>query len=260
MPVDGPDVVLYEKRGRVGIITMNRPERMNALGGGLPERVRECWAEINRDEDVLVGILTGTGRAFCAGADLRRAAESEVSGELGTLMPSTVSPWAPVPTWKPTIAAINGYCLGGGFNVAMTCDIRIAADTAEMGMPEGRWNRSAGFGARLEYFPTIGIACELLLWGERITAQRAYEIGFVNKVVPPDQLMDTALEYADIVMDKAPASARAHKQMIYHGRDMSVPQLEAYGQALFYPIRNMEDSREGPRAFMEKRKPVWKGR
>ncbi len=260
MPVEGRDVVLYEKQGRVGIITMNRPERMNSLGGGLPERVRECWEEINRDDDILVGILTGNGRAFCAGADLRRAAESEVSGQMGTLIPSSVSPWTPVPTWKPTIAAINGYCLGGGFSVAMSCDIRIAADTAELGMPEGRWNRSAGFGARLEYFPTIGIACELLLWGERITAQRAYEIGFVNKVTPLGQLMDTAMEYAEIVMDKAPASVRAHKQMIYHGRDMSVPQLEAYGQSLFYPIRNMEDSREGPRAFTEKRKPVWTGR
>ena len=260
MPVEGPDVVLYEKKGHVGIITMNRPERMNSLGGGLPERVRECWAQVNRDDDVWVGILTGVGRAFCAGADLRAANEREVSGQIGTLVPSVVSPWAPVPTWKPTIAALNGFTLGGGFNVAMTCDIRIAADTVELGMPEGRWNRSAGFGARLEYFQTIGIACEMLMWGERISAQRAYEIGFVNKVVPVDKLMDTAMDYAEIVMEKAPASVRAHKQMIYHGRDMAVPQLEAYGQALFQPIRNMEDSREGPKAFVEKRKPVWQGR
>ncbi len=260
MPVDGPDVVLYEKKGHVGIITMNRPERMNSLGGGLPQRVQHFWEEVSKDDDVWCAILTGTGRAFCAGADLKAAAEREVSGEVGSLIPSAVNPFKHVPTWKPTIAAINGFALGGGFHQAMTCDIRIPADTAELGMPEVRWNRSAGFGARLEYFQTIGIACEMLLWGERITAQRAYEIGFVNKVVPLDKLMEAAMEYAETVMDKAPASVRVHKQMIYFGRDMGIEALQAYGSALFQPVRNMEDSREGPKAFTEKRKPQWKFR
>ncbi|MBM2825941.1 MAG: enoyl-CoA hydratase [Dehalococcoidia bacterium] len=265
MPVDGPDVVLYEKRGHVGIITMNRPERLNALGGGLPQRVRHFWDEINKDDEVWVGILTGVGRSFCAGADLRAAADrdaaaesGEATGESSFLVPSSVNPHSPVPSWKPTIAALNGFALGGGFHMAMTCDIRIAADTAEIGMPEVRWNRSAGFGARLEYFPTISIACEMLLWGERISAQRAYEIGFVNKVVPADKLMETAMEYADTVTDKAPASVRNHKMMIYNGRDMGIGALEAYGRALFGPIGRMEDSKEGARAFVEKRKPQWK--
>src|SRR5713101_9101097 len=109
MPIDGPDVVLYEKKGHVGIITMNRPERMNSLGGGLPQRVQEFWAEVARDDDVWCAILTGVGRAFCAGADLKAAAEREVSGQEGSMIPTEVTSFRHVPTWKPTIAAINGF-------------------------------------------------------------------------------------------------------------------------------------------------------
>lgn len=258
MPLTGPDVALYEKRGHVGIITMNRPERMNALGGGLPQRIGEHWQAVNADDDVWVAILTGTGRAFCAGADLKDMNESGRPAGSGETVASGPASFLHVPTWKPTIAAINGWCLAGGWSQAMSCDVRIAAESAQFGITEVKWNLPATFGARLEYLPTIGITCEILLWGQFHTAQRMKEVGFVNRVVPDAQLMDEAMNWADLVCQNGPAAVRAHKQLIYMGRNMAVGEMTQLGNALFRPISQMEDSREGPRAFVEKRKPQWK--
>lgn len=258
MPLTGPDVALYEKRGHAAIITMNRPERMNALGGGLPQRVQEHWHTANEDDDVWVVILTGTGRAFCAGADLKDMNESGRPAGSGSIVATGPTPSTHVPTWKPTIAAVNGWCLAGGWSQAMSCDVRIAAESAQFGITEVKWNLPAGFGARLEYVASIGLACEILLWGQFHTAQRMYEVGFVNKVVPDAQLMEEAMHWADLVCINGPAAVRAHKQMIYMGRNMAVNELAQLGNALFRPISQMEDSREGPRAFVEKRTPQWK--
>jgi enoyl-CoA hydratase len=258
MPLTGPDVALYEKRGHVGIITMNRPERMNALGGGLPERIQEHWNAVNEDDDVWAAILTGTGRAFCAGADLKAMNESGRPAGSGSMVATGPTKGAAVPTWKPTIAAVNGWALAGGWSQAMSCDVRLAAESAQFGITEVKWNLPAGFGARLEYFISIGLANEVLLWGQFHTAQRMYEIGFVNKVVPDDQLMEEAMRWAELVCKNGPASVRAHKQMVYAGRDMGVGELAQFGNALFRPIALMEDSKEGPKAFVEKRSPEWK--
>ncbi|MBI4498487.1 MAG: enoyl-CoA hydratase/isomerase family protein [Chloroflexi bacterium] len=255
MPLSGPDVVLYEKRGHVAIITMNRPERMNALGGGLPQRLQEHWQTVNADDEVWVAILTGTGRAFSAGADLKERHERGVPDDASNPVLRGATPWAPVPTWKPTIAAINGYCVAGGFGVAMTCDVRLAAASAQFAITEVKVNGL--FPGRLEYFPTIGIACELLMWGQYLTAQRMAEIGFVNKVVPDDQLLDEALRWAELVCDNAPASVRATKHWVYLSQGMSDYQQIQFRNALFRPLTQMEDFREGPRAFVERRKPQW---
>jgi len=257
MPLDGPDVALYEKRGHIAIITMNRPERMNALGGGLPQRIQEHWQTVNEDDDVWAAILTGTGRAFCAGADLKAMNESGRPAGSGSVVASTPTTFKQVPTWKPTIAAINGWALAGGWSQAMSCDVRLAAESARMGITESKWNLPGGFGARLEYVSSIAVACEILMWSDFHTSQRMYEVGFVNKVVPDDQLMDEAMRWADHICTRGPGSVRAHKQMIYLGRNMGPHDLAELGSAIFKPVGAMADSKEGPKAFVEKRLPQW---
>ena len=170
-------------------------------------------------------------------------------------------PHPDIQTWKPTIAGINGYCLAGGWAMAQACDVRISADHATFGIPEVRWNLPAGFGARLEYTASVGIAREMLLWGRPITAQRSYEIGFVNKVVPKEKLMDEVMDWAEHMCTLGQDAVRAHKQMIYRSRNMSVAELNALGRDLFYwyPAKKgvVWDATEGPRAFAEKRTPEY---
>ena len=156
-------------------------------------------------------------------------------------------------TRKPTIAAINGYCLAAGWLMAMRCDVRIAAEHAEFGIPEVTWNLSGGFGAHLAYVATIGIAWEILMWGRRISAQRAYEIGFVNKVVPKERLMDECMEWAEYMCTLGQPAVRAHKELIYRGRNMSWSDLHALEKDLFpwfwYPERLKIDATAGPKEF-----------
>lgn len=256
MPISGPDVALYEKRGHIAIITMNRTERLNAMGGGLSERIREHWETVNADDDVWAAILTGAGRAFCAGADLKDRNERGVPDESSSPLLRGASSWAPVQTWKPTIAAINGYCVAGGFGVAMSCDVRLAAESAQFAITEVKVNGL--FPGRLEYFPTIGVACEMLIWGQYCSAQRMKEINFVNKVVPDDQLMEEALRWAELVCENAPTSVRMTKQWVYLAQGMNPYQQLQFRNSLFRSLTQMDDFREGPRAFVEKRKPQWK--
>ena len=258
--ITGKDVLLTEKRGKVFIMTVNREERRNAMSNELSDRMAEEWERFNEDDDLYVAILTGAGDvAFSSGHDLKEDVEGDVRGGAFKSIPpyQARTPHPMVPTWKPTIAAVNGYALAGGWALAQRCDVRIAADIATFGMPEVRWNLPAGFGAQLEYFQTLGISAELLMWGRSITAQREYEIGFVNKVVPHAQLMEEAMECADYMCTLGQPSVKAHKQMIYRGRDMSRSELQSLGRDLFYwyPAKPgvVIDATEGPRAFAEKR-------
>ena len=162
--------------------------------------------------------------------------------------------------WKPTIAAVNGYAIAGGFMMAMQCDIRIAAEHARFGVAEARWNMSGGnWMAPLTRIIGLGHALELCLWGDtQITAERAYEIGFVNQVVPKEQLMDTAMEWASRMLDLAPRAVRNIKECLYRGYYLSPLDANALGQAIEQNLRGMKDSLEGPRAFTERRKPVFR--
>ncbi len=266
---DNPVVVLDTKEdGRIWIITMNRPERMNAMGGGMTGELTRAWEAFRDDRQARVAILTGAGeRAFSAGADLRDAAESRARAAAGEPPPPPAEPqrnWIPLAErlnmWKPTIAAVNGYAIAGGFMMAMQCDIRIAAEHARFGVAETRWNMSGGnWMAPLTRIIGLGHALELCLWGDtQITAERAYEIGFVNQVVPKEHLMDTAMGWATRMLDLAPRAVRNIKECLYRGYYLSPLDANALGQAIEQNLRGMQDSLEGPRAFAERRRPVFR--
>jgi enoyl-CoA hydratase/carnithine racemase len=163
-------------------------------------------------------------------------------------------------TWKPLIAAINGYAMAGGWAIAQMCDLRLAAEDATMGITETRWSLLPPFATALPKFIPMAAALELVFTAKPITAQRAYEIGFVNKVVPKDRLMDEAKDLARHIIDNAPLSIRYFKELAYRGVDMSEPALAALTRHMYDQLLRTEDSKEGPRAFAEKRKPQWRGR
>jgi enoyl-CoA hydratase/carnithine racemase len=252
----------YETKDRIGIVTINRPERMNALHPPANFELHEIWNEFERDPDVWVGILTGAGdKAFSAGNDLRYTAEhgrdtvrSAETGFGGITNRTTC--------WKPIIAAVNGYALGGGFEMALACDIIIAADHARLGLPEPLVGLMAGAGGvhRLPRMIPQKIAMGYMLTGRHMTAQEAHRLGIVNEVVPLAELMPTALRWANEILECAPLSIRATKQAalmgLGHPLDLALRMTCSEAEKM----RRSEDTVEGPRAFAEKRKPNWKAR
>jgi len=259
-------VLVYEKKldGRVVVMTMNRPDAMNALNGELSEALGEAWERFRDDEEAWVAIITGAGdKAFSAGADLKETTLIR-TGQLKPVRRSRRSPFPmaeEINLWKPTIAAINGFAIAGGWAIAQLCDIRIAAEHAELGVSEVRWNMPAGWLHPLTRQMHLGHALEIVLWGDRrITAQRAYEMGWVNRVVPGERLMDEAMEWAERILYLAPRDVRNLKEILYRGFYMSPTEGAAFARALEQNLTGMEDSIEGPRAFSEKRKPQFKNR
>lgn len=255
--IAGPDILTTERRGRVYILTLNREERRNAFSAELLDRIAQEMERFDQDDELHVAILTGAGDvAFCAGHDMKEDVEGDVRGAAQPPYQAQ-RPHPQVWSWKPTIAAINGYCLAGGWYLAQCCDVRIAAEHASFGMPEAKWNLPAPFGAFHEYQISFGVAAEMLLWGRSITARRAYEIGFVNEIVPKGQALERAMEWAEEVCALGQDAVRAHKQLLYRGRDLSVAEREALGEDLFYWYwpKPVVDATAGQRAFTEKRKP-----
>lgn len=263
----GESVVLIDtsEDDKIWKITMNRPHRMNSIGSGLGQALGDAFFDFTHSPQARVAVLTGAGeRAFCAGADLKETADrrqAEARGE--TVAPPNPGARNMVPLseglrcWKPTIAAINGFAIAGGFMFAMQCDIRIAADHARIGIAEVRWNMGgAGWMIPVTRQIGLGLALELILWGDtQWTAERAYDAGWVNQVVPLAQLEETAMEWAQRALDMAPRAVRNDKQALYRGFGMTPDQGAAYGGALEQNLQGMRDSVEGPSAFAEKRRP-----
>jgi enoyl-CoA hydratase len=254
--------VLYDQEEQIVTITLNRPEALNAINRQLRQELNEAILRFDRDETARVAIITGAGRAFCAGRDLKERAADNAAGiqaRATDSMGTDSLAWF-AQTWKPLIAAINGYAMAGGWAIAQICDLRLAADDAMMGITEARWSLLPPFATVLPKLIPMAAALELVLTAQPITAQRAYEIGFVNKVVPKERLMDEAKELARQIIDNAPLSIRYFKELAYRGLDMSEPALAALTRHLYDQLLRTEDSKEGPRAFAEKRKPRWQGR
>lgn len=256
MPLTGKDMLLYEKKDRIVTITLNRPERMNAFSEELHGMFYEAFQRFNNDDDAWVAIITGSGdKAFSSGADLKD--ESSTAGA-GRGLPK---PWYVMDIWKPMIAAINGYCVALGWMVAQKCDIRIAADHAQMGITEAQFNLSATFAADLVEQLNLAHVLEIVLWGDKlISAQRAYEIGWVNKVVPKEKLMEEAMSWAVRMTNLAPRAVRHYKEIVYRSLNMSPADRQAFAVALQADQAGMEDTIEGVKAFREKRKPTFKNR
>ena len=250
----------YEKEGRVAIFTINRPEAMNALNADVQRELHETMVDFRDDPDLWVAIITGAGdRAFSAGADIKGFRPG--TGEVGETRRE--EPPARADTiWKPFIAAIHGYCLGGGLELAMTCDIRIAAEDSQLGQPEVNIGFMPGGGGtqRLPRFVPRAWAAWILLTGERIDAQEAYRIGLVNKVVPLDQLMPTAKEIANTICERGPLGVRATKEAYLKGYNMTLEEgLQLEREKVAY-IQTTEDFMEGARAFAQKRPPQYKAK
>lgn len=245
--------VLYEVRGAVAVITINRPDQLNAINNAVCEQLTAALRRFDADDALRVAILTAAGnRAFSAGRDLK-----EVAG--GAKRPPIPVIGETVEVNKPVIAAVNGTAVGGGWIFAQMCDVCIAADHAKFGIAEAKVGRGLHWTPPLVHMVGSRIALELMITGKTIDAQRALAIGFVNRVVPYAELMPAALAMADEIIACAPLSVANARQMVRHAMNMGVDAALAEGGRLAEKLYASEDSREGPRAFKEKRKPVWKG-
>lgn len=257
--------VLYECKGHVAWITLNRPEAMNAFDPEMLQLLGQHLKVFDEDDALRVAILTGAGdKAFCAGADLKKYSKRDAVGinELWSTERQFFRPGGQgLSVRKPVIAAINGYCLAGGQEIALGCDIRIASNTAAFGAPEVRWSIIHGYGAlRLPRTVPLSVAMEMLLTGERIDAARAYEIGLISRVVRPEELRATAEALANRISENGPLAVKITKELALRGLYQQPDEAIAYRNAVSALIRQSEDAKEGPRAFAEKRKPQFKGR
>ncbi len=258
--------VQYERHDRVAIITINRPEVMNAIDPQTGWELRQAWEDFRDSDDLWAAILTGAGdRAFSAGNDLV-AMSKMMAGQM-----TIRDEWRGVPfgaitrdfeCWKPMIAAVNGYCLAGGLEMALSCDIRVAAEHAQFGLPEVTRAiiPAAGGTQRLPRLIPPGIALELLMTGGRIDAQTALRHGLVNYVVPKDQVMAKALEVATAISKNGPLAVRAVKEAALRGLSLPLAEGLKIENECSRRVMQSEDAREGPRAFAEKREPQYKGR
>jgi len=255
----------YQLKGHIATITMNRPEAMNAMSGAQGVALREAWHTFRDDPEAWVAIVTGAGeRAFCAGADVKELAARGQSGEPPppfvslNMDPSMESGFD---VFKPTIAAINGYCIGIGLTVAMACDFRIAADHARFGYTEVKLGIPTIIGAiRTSWVTGMQTALEMLLTGDIFDIEYARQKGFVNKVVPIAELMPEANRLAERLCQNGPLAMKVTKEVLVRGQRMPLSEAWRLGEALRAHARNTEDAREGPRAFAEKRAAQFRGR
>lgn len=254
-----PGTVLYEREGRVATITYNRPEALNAINQELRDDLNAAWVTFRDDEEAWVAIVTGAGRAFSAGADLRSAARP--AGATHWETPSLTSLESGIEVWKPVIAAVNGYCLGFALTLVAACDFVIASERAEFGFPEVRIGVPTIQGAvRMPGRVGWQNAMELLLIGERVSAERAKEMGLAGKVVPHERLMDEAKALAARLCQSAPLAVRATKEVAWRGHQLPFVDAIRFGETMRRVAGATEDAAEGLQAAREKRTPEWKGR
>ena len=252
----------YEKEGRIAVFTINRPQAMNAINVAAMRELHEAMVDFRDDPEVWVGIITGAGeKAFCGGADIKDM--------LPFMKEHQDAPWAfpsnpmrGLEIWKPLIAAINGMALGGGLEIALACDLRIASEKARFGLPEVTLGLIPGWGGtqRLPRMVPWCKAAELTLMGKPIDAQEAYRIGLINKVVSAKEVMPTARKWAEVICQAAPLAVRAAKEAMVRGYSLTLEEGLRLENALEARVMGTEDFTEGTTAFLEKRKPDYKAR
>jgi len=248
----------YEVRDGIAILTMIDEERRNALSEPMRHSLRLGFEAMRDEPEVKVGIRTAFGsHTFCAGADLKEMAIDKIGVPDREFVPIlNRNLWVD----KPVIAAVNGIAYGGGFLLVMMCDLAVAVDHARFAMPEAKWSRGAPWSIPLSRMIGQRLWMELALTGDAIDARRAYEMGLINRVAAPDDLMPTAIGLAERIRDNAPLTIQATRQMIYHSTEMGRTAAWDVADRLFEPVYRSEDAQEGPQAFREKRPHRWNNR
>ena len=266
----------YKKEGRIAIFTINRPRALNAMDMEASRELHEAMVDFRDDPELWVGIITGAGeKAFCVGVDIKDALSYikehglDIKDAQPFIQEQRDSPWAfpaaryrGCELWKPFVAAVNGVAVGGGLEIALACDIRVASENARFGAPEVNLGLLPGWGAtqRLPKMIPWCKAAEMLLIGKPIDAQEAYRIGLVNKVVPQEQLMPTAKGYAEAICQAGPLGVRAAKEAMTRASSLTLEDGLRLESSLFSYLLGTEDCAEGIAAFLEKRKPMFKAK
>jgi E-phenylitaconyl-CoA hydratase len=257
--------VHYDLDGHIATITLDRPDALNSIDREMNEALAVAWRRFNEDDAAWVGILTGAGdRAFCAGADLKdlipAAGEQARAGGLTEF--NFGGNTRDFQTWKPTIAAINGFALAGGLEIALACDLRIAVPRARFGLPEVRWAIIPGGGGtqRLPRLIPAAKALELILTGAQIDAEEALRLGLISRIVEPGELLSVAKETAQALLQNGPLALRAAKRAVLEGLDGTLEKGLQLELGLFGQMLLTEDAVEGPKAFAEKRPPNYQAR
>ncbi|MPY94636.1 MAG: crotonase/enoyl-CoA hydratase family protein [Acidimicrobiia bacterium] len=253
-----PETVLTERRGKVLLITLNRPDARNSVNRELAEAMAAVLDDFDADDQVAVGVLNGAGKGFSAGMDLKGFAGGERPMLEGRGFAGIVERGAR----KPLVAAVEGFALAGGLEIALACDLLVAAKGARLGIPEAGVGLFAGAGAllRLPRQMPLNLAMELALTAEPITAERAYELGLVNRLAEPGEAVAVALELADRIARNAPLALAASKQILQESKGLTNEAFWAYQAPHFEQVFGSQDAQEGATAFAEKRPPSWTGR
>jgi len=254
------EMILTEIRGRVGLITLNRPQALNALNNQLMRELMDALEAFDKNDAVGALVITGNEKAFAAGADIKEMADRSIQQMMDR---DHVAVFGRIRTIrKPVIAAVSGWALGAGCEIALACDMIVASESAKFGQPEITIGVIPGAGGTQRLTHAVGkaIAMEMILNNRTLTAQEAYQFGMVNRVVPAEGYLEEALKLAEEMAGRAPVAVRVAKKMINQAFELSLSEGLAAEKQEFYNLFATEDQREGMQAFIEKRKPEWKGK
>ena len=254
------EMILAETRGQVGLITLNRPHVMNALNNQLMREAMDALEAFDKNDTIGAMVITGNEKAFAAGADIKEMANKSIQQMMDT---DHIAVFGRIRTIrKPIIAAVSGWALGGGCEIAMSCDIIVASETARFGLPEVTIGVIPGAGGTQRLTHAVGkaLAMEMILNNRMLSAQEALQYGLVNRVVPVDAYLDEALSLAEEIASRAPLAVRTAKKMINQTYERTLAEGLTIEKQEFYNLFATEDQKEGMKAFVEKRKAEWKGK